>query len=114
MDASATPLPRMNELAQPVGPAVSGWSVRPVPQHTVMAGRFCRLEPLDSARHGPALFEAYSLDREGRNWTYLYNGPFETMAALQDWLSWAARQADPLFFAIIASTLYGPPPDVAR
>jgi hypothetical protein len=41
-----------------------------------MEGRFCRLVPLDPERHARQLFEANQLDRDGRNWTYLFVGPF--------------------------------------
>jgi hypothetical protein len=36
-----------------------------------MSGLFCRVEPIDSTRHGAALYAAYATDREGRLWTYL-------------------------------------------
>ena len=48
-----------------------GWTARPAPPRTPMQGRFCRVEPLDPARHGEELFAANQLDVEGRNWTYL-------------------------------------------
>jgi RimJ/RimL family protein N-acetyltransferase len=41
-----------------------------------MRGRFCRVEPIDSARHGEALYVAYATDREARLWTYLPWGPY--------------------------------------
>ena len=66
-----------------------------------MLGRFCRLEHLDAARHGPDLHAANLQDSEGRNWTYLGYGPF---AELEDYLAWAERMAassDPLFHAVI-------------
>ena len=51
-----------------------------------MRGRFCRVEPIDSTRHGEALYAAYATDREGRLWTYLpwgpYSGPEELCAQI--------------------------------
>jgi RimJ/RimL family protein N-acetyltransferase len=41
-----------------------------------MSGQFCRVEPIDSSRHGEALYAAYAADREGRLWTYLPWGPY--------------------------------------
>ena len=38
--------------------------------------RTCRVEPIDSTRHGEALYAAYATDREGRLWTYLPWGPY--------------------------------------
>jgi RimJ/RimL family protein N-acetyltransferase len=49
---------------------------RQLPPLGVMNGRTCRVEPIDSARHGAALYAAYATDREGRLWTYLPWGPY--------------------------------------
>ena len=70
----------------PLGPPVPGWLPRPPPPPTAISGRFCRVEPIDSARHGEALHAAYATDREGRLWTYLpwgpYSGPEELCARI--------------------------------
>jgi RimJ/RimL family protein N-acetyltransferase len=66
-----------------------------------MIGRYCRLERLDADRDGQSLFDAYALDSEGRNWTYLPQGPFENYAEFYIWLSDMAKLDDPFFFAII-------------
>ena len=90
-----------NSLGQPVGPLASDWKPPALPSHDTMEGAFCRLEALDPDRHARELYEANSLDADGRNWTYLPYGPF---AALEDyfvWLSESASNSDPLFFAII-------------
>jgi hypothetical protein len=51
-----------------------------------MNGRTCRVEPIDSTRHGKTLYAAYATDREGRLWTYLpwgpYSGPEELCARI--------------------------------
>ena len=52
----------------PLGPPVPGWLPRQLPPLAVMSGRFCRVEPIDSIRHGEALYAAYATDREGRLW----------------------------------------------
>lgn len=66
-----------------------------------MDGRFCRLEPLDPARHADDLFAANALDEEGRSWTYLPYGPFETLESYRDWTERSCRGNDPLFYAIV-------------
>src|SRR5574341_667476 len=90
-----------NHLSQPVGPPLPSWSPRAFPPRSPMQGRLCRLEPLDVAKHGAALFEAHSLDREGRNWTYLPYGPFASPAEYTRWVEWAEAREDPQFFAIL-------------
>jgi RimJ/RimL family protein N-acetyltransferase len=90
-----------NSLGQPIGAPVAGWTERPRPPRVVMPGRFCRLEPLDAARHAEALFEGFQRDRDGRNWTYLPVGPFATLADFRAWAEPASVGDDPIFFAVI-------------
>jgi RimJ/RimL family protein N-acetyltransferase len=94
---------RQNELGQPVGPALPDWQApaRPVPQ--VLEGRFCRVEPLDVARHARTLFDANAQDRDHRMWTYLYSGPFATFAEYERWLTERATGTDPLFQAFVST-----------
>ena len=66
-----------------------------------MEGRFCRLEPLDPARHAGDLFAANQLDKDGRNWTYLSVDAFAELAGYRAWLDQVAKGDDPLFHAII-------------
>jgi GNAT superfamily N-acetyltransferase len=44
-----------NELGQPNGFPVDGWTSRQPPRRSTMSGRFCRVEPLDPDRHAHAL-----------------------------------------------------------
>ena len=90
-----------NELGQPVGAPVPDWREPPRPPHAVMTGRFCRVEPLDVGRHGADLHAANSLDRDGRMWTYLFNGPFATLPEYLEWLVPKQSSQDPLFFAVV-------------
>ena len=90
-----------NSLGQPVGLPVPNWSLPRLPVRESVEGRDCRLEPLDPLRHAQELFQANSLDKEGRNWTYLPYGPCSTFDEYLGWLSPFAVSLDPLFFAII-------------
>ncbi|MEM8793015.1 MAG: GNAT family protein [Pseudomonadota bacterium] len=91
-----------NHLGQPVGAPVLGWSQPPRPGDLTLEGRFCRLERL-AERHGPDLFEALSDDAEGRVFTYMPNGPFETLDAYMAWLRAEKDCPDPLQFAILVN-----------
>jgi RimJ/RimL family protein N-acetyltransferase len=66
-----------------------------------MVGRCCTVEPLDPARHAADLHAANSLDREGRNWTYLSFEPFRSEGAYREWADQVAGGADPMFHAIV-------------
>ena len=86
---------------QPLGEIVANWREPPFPVREVMNGRFCRLEPLDAAKHAQSLFDAYALDPHGSGWTYLPYGPFEAFEDFRAWLEQQSGTRDPLFFAIV-------------
>lgn len=93
----------VNEFGLPIDEAVPGWAPRPHPPRATLVGRYCRIEPIDPARHAAALWAANSLDREGRMWTYLPIGPFASLADYRAWLEAKQPSDDPLFFAIVDS-----------
>lgn len=92
-----------NSLGQPIGFAVPEWKPAVRPMHKVLTGRFCSLEPLDAARHAADLFSANALDDEGRNWTYLPYGPFDSLMSYSNWVEQFSSTTDPLFFAIVSN-----------
>ncbi|MCI0505736.1 MAG: GNAT family N-acetyltransferase [Gammaproteobacteria bacterium] len=91
----------LNHLKQPVGPAVREWKPPQRPKREAMVGRFCRLEPIDPMRHAESLYAANALDVEGRNWTYLPYGPFESLDSYRTWIEQCCCGSDPLFYAIV-------------
>ena len=91
----------VNHLGQPIGFPLPDWSARPRPPRTPMAGRLCRVEPIDVERHAADLHAANREDKEGRNWTYLAYGPFERLEDYRDWMRATCLGEDPLFHAVI-------------
>ncbi len=89
----------VNAYGQPVGPAVVGWNARVLPPRGILDGRYCRLEPLDPARHGDALRQAFA-DTTDASWTYLPYGPFESERQFWQWIDVAARGPD-IFFVVV-------------
>jgi RimJ/RimL family protein N-acetyltransferase len=98
------PEPLRPELLRPES-LISGAPVSPLPParfpaRAAIQGRAVRLEPLDPAAHGPALFAASHADDACRAvWTYLWQAPFPGEAAFTEWLRECAAAADPVFFA---------------
>jgi RimJ/RimL family protein N-acetyltransferase len=90
-----------NSFGQPIGVPVPGWSARPRPPATAITGRYCRVEPVDIARHADQLFEANADDADGRNWTYLPAERPADPASYRTWLTNMAAGNDPMFHAII-------------
>jgi len=101
MSHSTKDQPRTNELGQPIGAALPEWKAPPFPPHSILSGRYCRLEPLDVGRHARELFDAQSEDREGARWTYSFHGPFADLAAFESWMSQAQASRDPQFYALV-------------
>jgi RimJ/RimL family protein N-acetyltransferase len=101
MEKPATYHARVNEHGQPIGPSMEGWRPPPHPPHAELCGRYCRLEPLQPARHARELWEAQAEDVTGERWTYLFNGPFADFDEFEKFC--AARQSsrDPQFYAIV-------------
>ncbi len=83
---------------RPIGPPVDIHPARR-PDRVASEGRFVRLEPLDAAKHGPALWSAVKGADEV--WDYLFDAPYADEAAFTTSLTQKAASTDPLFFAIV-------------
>ncbi|HET7597116.1 MAG TPA: GNAT family protein [Burkholderiales bacterium] len=90
-----------NALGQPIGFPLPDWRAPPEPPREPMAGRYCRVEPLDPDRHARDLHAANMQDPSGRAFTYLSVGPFATYDAYFAWARAACVGHDPLFHAIV-------------
>ena len=66
-----------------------------------MAGRFCRVEPLDPARHARRLFAANSLDGTGATGPICSSGAVRRRSRLSRLAEQMATGDDPLFHAIV-------------
>ena len=91
---------RVNSLGQSIGPQVGDWVPPEEPPRTAMEGRWCRIEPIDPARHAAELHEAYRDDPDGRVWTYFGYGPFDSLEQYRTWMEGFCMGSDPLFFVI--------------
>lgn len=95
----------INHLGQPIGFPLPAWRAPSPPLREAMAGRYCRVEPIDPERHARQLHEANLRDPSGRAFTYLGAGPFETFEAYLDWIKTSCLGADPLFHAIVDNAI---------
>lgn len=86
-------------LTPPRGPVVAGGQPpRPVP--VTIEGRFVTLGPLDPARDAAELYRATHGAEKERLFAYLFDGPFESEAAMAAALGKAAAAADAATLAI--------------
>ncbi len=89
---------QIEDSQRPIGASVEPRAVRR-PERTVIDGRFVRLEPLDAARHAPALWRNVQGDQ--RVWDYLFDVPPPDLPSLEADLARKAASDDPLFWTIV-------------
>lgn len=89
-----------NQMGQRIGMPVAAAEVS-APDESTMHGRFCRVERLNPAAHGEALYAAFAGAEDDADWTYLPYGPFESKDEFMAWLSSVAGLDDPMFFAVV-------------
>lgn len=90
-----------NEYGQPIGAPLPDWTPRPLPTAETLEGAYCRLERLSAERHADDLFAAYRTAPDGRDWTYLFIGPFDDPQVFRRYIETAALSADPRHYAVI-------------
>ena len=91
-----------HQFGVPLGDPVSPPNARG-PDGRVLTGRYCRLEKLNAAIHGPALWACAHAEPADR-WAYLGDvGPFgeDDEAAFADLVAVHADSSDPFFYAVI-------------
>ena len=80
---------------------LSTWRGVPRPEQVVLEGRYARLEPLSSVRHGEDLFHSAREDGAEDRFRYLAEQVPPDMAGFQAWLQKAEQSEDPLFHAVV-------------
>ena len=71
------------------------------PAPVAIEGRYGRVEKLDAARHGAALWDAVRGEQNNGMWAYMNYGPFSDEADFKAWLAERPRLEDPYSYAII-------------
>jgi RimJ/RimL family protein N-acetyltransferase len=80
--------------------SLNPWIPPPRPARTVLAGQWCRLEPLDPERHVDSLFEASMAPGAEERFRWLFEVP-RSRPSFGDWVLQASAGEDPLFFAVV-------------
>ena len=60
-----------------------------------------RLEPLNADRHSGSLYEAWAACPQGRIFTYMPFGPFDSAAGVRGWVQGVEQEQDPQFFSVL-------------
>jgi len=90
-----------NQLGEPIGFALEGWTPPCRPSREPMEGYYCRVEVLDPDQHAADLFDANAQGTKHRIWTYLPYGPFDNLADYSTWMREICLGSDPMFHATI-------------
>ena len=90
----------LNALDQPIGDPVPDWIPPKELPRGPLTGRYCSVVRLDEV-HATDLWHAFGADAEGRDWTYLPYGPFESIADFRQWVAECAVAEDMHFNAIV-------------
>ena len=80
---------------------MSGWTPRQKPGRVVLDGRYVRLEPLDTERHGSELFSASQVPDADDKFRWLAENPVDDEAAFLAWVKKSEASEDPLYFAVV-------------
>lgn len=92
---------RINTFGQPIGPSLGDWSGAKPPDHRILEGRFCTVEPIDIGKHAESLFAALAEDETGESWTYMRYGPFADLAEFRRWMESYCLSPEPFFYAFV-------------
>src|SRR2546423_15675448 len=74
------------------------WVSARQPERTTLRGSQVLLRRVNPESDADLLFLA---SRIPGHWTYLPDGPYDTVADLRRMLSWAERSADPFYFTLV-------------
>lgn len=84
-----------------IGPPLADPSPALRPERIVLDGRYCRLEPLDPARHGDQLWQAVTVPDADSRFLYLPVAAPKLRAEHDEWMATRSASADPLYFAVV-------------
>lgn len=84
-------------MSSELGTPLPDWKPATLPPHETITGRYCQLQPLESA-HAGWLWDA--LEEAPQLWTYMSVGPFESGGAFLRWIEAQVTREDMMFFAI--------------
>ena len=85
-----------------VGATVDPLPVGNVPDMRPLHGRWIRLDHVSTVKHAADLYASFDgKDPEGRVWTYMGYGPFDSAETFTDWVKQREAARDPWFYAFI-------------
>lgn len=94
---------RDSEYNQPIGDPLEDFQAAKLPHGHRFTGRTATVEPL-AEKHLDSLVASLGGQAAAPHWTYMSQGPFDSDAALREFLSSIVPSTDPYFFAVVEPT----------
>lgn len=94
---------QINQYGQQVGFALPAWQPVAKPACVALPGQYCQLAPLDS-NHCDALFQAFSLAEDDRDWTWLGANKPQTREKMAAWIAHKIADDSLVPYAVINCT----------
>lgn len=88
------------ETGLPVGPVLQDPGPASWPERRILEGQYCRLEPVDPARHTHELFVACTPPDAPQRFRYLFEASPQSESELEQRLTTLASLRDPITFAV--------------
>ncbi|MBU93460.1 MAG: GNAT family N-acetyltransferase [Chloroflexi bacterium] len=88
-------------MDQQIGFQINEWSPSIYPTKTDIKGKYCEVIPLNINNHAEQLFNAFKINKDGSNWTYLSSNPFNEFEEFHAWLKSDCSGKDPIYYSII-------------
>ncbi|MEM1130825.1 MAG: GNAT family protein, partial [Pseudomonadota bacterium] len=92
------------ELGDPIGAPLPGWAPPALPPRATIEGHYVRLEPQTLSAHGDDLWDAFSAETSGADWTHRFIGPFQDRAAFDAQILADEHNPGQLYFAYVDKT----------
>ena len=84
-------------MSPEIGKPLPDWTPATLPPHETINGRYCQLQPLQSA-HAGWLWDA--IEESPDLWLYMSDGPFRSGGEFLRWLEAQTARDDAIFYAI--------------
>jgi RimJ/RimL family protein N-acetyltransferase len=85
----------------PLGEAVNWKPIEP-PARAPLRGSQVLVRPVNPEDAEPLFAASHPPDGDPAIWTYLPDGPYESVKQLREMLTWAVSSDDPIYFALVA------------
>ena len=97
----------INQYGQQIGRALPDWQPVAKPRRQAIVGKYCLLAPLE-LEHSEALYQAFSLAEDNRDWTWLSTNKPNSVEEVRFWLTDKIDNLELVPFTVVDKTTQRP------